>query len=34
MQMCNDNTDDMEMAKQLSNMYSRGNALVRNFKGC
>ena len=29
--MSNTNTDEIEMAKQLHNLYARGNTLVRNF---
>jgi hypothetical protein len=32
--MSNTNTDDIEMSKQLRNLYARGNTLVRNFSKC
>ena len=32
--MGNTNTDDTEMAKQLHNLYVKGNTLVRNFIKC
>ena len=33
-QMCNSNTDDNEMSKQLRKLYARGNMLARNFSNC
>ena len=32
--MCNSNTDDNEMSKQLRKLYARGNMLARNFSNC